>query len=63
VIEYTNGVLIMTNDDVKDNILGSYRKDPLIGICYGGDGKNVATVKSPSGEVQVTVPHNAGLTK
>lgn len=61
VIEYSDGVLIMTNESVKDNILGSYRKDPLIGICYGGDGKNIATVKGPSGEVQVTVPHNSGL--
>lgn len=61
VIEYNDGVLIMTNESVKDNILGSYRKDPLIGICYGGDGKNIATVKGPSGEVQVTVPHNSGL--
>lgn len=63
VIEYSDGVLIMTNESVKDNILGTYRKDPLIGICYGGDGKNVATVKGPSGEVQVTVPHNAGLSR
>lgn len=61
VIEYSDGVMIMTNESVKDNILGSYRKDPLIGICYGGDGKNIATVKGPSGEVQVTVPHNSGL--
>ena len=61
VIEYKDGVLIMTNESVKDNILGIYRKDPLIGICYGGDGKNIATVKGPSGEVQVTVPHNSGL--
>lgn len=61
VIEYNDGVLIMTNDSVKDNILGTYRKDPLIGICYGGDGKNIATVKGPSGEVQITVPHNSGL--
>lgn len=61
VIEYSDGVLIMTNESVKDNILGTYRKDPLIGICYGGDGKNIATVKGPSGEVQVTVPHNSGL--
>ena len=61
VIEYNDGVLIMTNESVKDNILGSYRKDPLIGVCYGGDGKNIATVKGPSGEVQVTVPHNSGL--
>lgn len=61
VIEYNDGILILSNDDVKDNIMGSYRKDPLIGICYGGDGKNIATVKGPSGEVQVTVPHNSGL--
>lgn len=60
VVEFNDGVLILSNGDVKDNILGSVRKDPLIAICYGGSaGKNVAVVKTANGtEAQVTVPHN-----
>lgn len=60
VVEFKDGVLILSNGDVKDNILGSVRKDPLIAICYGGSaGKNVAVVKAANGtEAQITVPHN-----
>jgi len=60
VVEFNDGVLIMSNGDVKDNILGSVRRDPLIAICYGGSaGKNVAVVKAANGtEAQITVPHN-----
>ncbi len=59
VIEYENEILILSNDETKDNILGSYRKDPHMSICYGGDGKNIATVQSTSCEAQITVPHNS----
>ena len=59
VIEYTDSVLLLSNDSVKTNILGTYNNDPIIMIAYGADGKNIATVKTATSETQVTVPHNS----